>query len=179
VPAPTILSVPSLDRWLESVRAAVDTARSPAGAAAAVQATLSRLLADTAGVARVVDELRAESRRRPARVLVEHVEPESPFTVQVFRWPPGWTTSIHDHVSWGVVAVLLGAEQEQLFRIDEQGRPVPRSRRVVIAGECVSFVPPNDVHQVCAPEPTLSLHVYGADLSITGGSTRRRYPEGG
>ncbi len=168
--APTTATVPSLNRWIDVVRAAVDTGSTAAG----VRDALARLLADRTAVGELVSELQVEARRRPANVVAQHVEPDGTFTVQAMRWAPGWTTSIHDHVAWGAAAVLLGAEHECLYRI-EDGMPVLRGRRVVAAGECSVFVPPHDVHQVRTPEPTLSLHVYGADLSVTGTSTRRRY----
>jgi 3-mercaptopropionate dioxygenase len=174
VSAPTTTTPAALHRWLDSVRAVVDREAGPAATAAGVRAALARLLSDRGAVAEVVAAPQAEARRRPARILAQHVEPDGTFTLQAFRWPPGWTTSIHDHVAWGAVAVLLGAEHEGTFRI-EDGTAAQVARRVVSAGEAYSFVPPNDVHQVATPEPTLSLHVYGADLSATGSSTRRRY----
>ena len=176
--APTTATVPSLDRWIDAVRAVVDTARTDANgatAAAGVRAALARLLADRSTVAALVGELQIEARRHPARLLAQHVEPDGTFSVQAFRWPPGWTTSIHDHLGWGAVAVLVGAEHEGLYRLEDDDRPVLRGRRVVGAGETYAFVPPTDVHQVSTPEPTLSLHVYGADLSTSESSTRRRY----
>jgi predicted metal-dependent enzyme (double-stranded beta helix superfamily) len=177
VSAPTT-TVPALDRWLDSVRAVVDLGAGPAATAAGVRAALARLLTDGDAVADTVAALQAESRRRPARVLAQHVEPDGTFTLQAFRWPPGWRTSIHDHVAWGAAAVVLGAEHECTFRIEPgpEETAVPVARRVVAAGESYAFVPPNDVHQVRTPEPTLSLHVYGADLSASGTSSRRRYP---
>ena len=165
---------PALDRWLDAVRAVVDLGTAPAAAAAGVRAALARLLLDRDSVAEVVAALQLEARRRPARTLAQHVEPDGTFTLQAFRWPPGWTTSIHDHVAWGAAAVLLGAEHECTYRLDGE-RPVLLARRVHSAGEAYAFVPPHDVHQVSTPEPALSLHVYGADLSATGTSTRRRY----
>ena len=165
---------PALDRWLDAVRAVVDLGSAPAATAAGVRATLARLLLDQDAVADLVTALQGEARRRPARTLAQHVEPDGTFTLQAFRWPPGWTTSIHDHVVWGAAGVLLGAEHECTYRLEDD-RAVPLARRVHSAGEAYAFVPPHDVHRVNTPEPTLSLHVYGADLSATGTSTRRRY----
>jgi predicted metal-dependent enzyme (double-stranded beta helix superfamily) len=171
VPAPV---APALDRWLDAVRAVVDVGTTAAATASGVRAALARLLADRDAVAELVAALQLEARRRPARVLAQHVEPDGTFTLQAFRWPPGWTTSVHDHVTWGAAGVLLGAEHERTFRL-EGLEAVPIARRVYTAGESYAFVPPHDIHQVCTPEPALSLHVYGADLSATGTSTRRRY----
>jgi 3-mercaptopropionate dioxygenase len=177
VSAPVSYSIPALDRWVDTVRSAVDTGGDAGATAFAVRAAVARLLGDTNAVGALVRALQAEAREHPARVLAQHAEPDEPFTVQAFRWPPGWTTSIHDHVAWGVVAVLVGAEHERLFRRDGEWVR-PRGRRVTSAGECSVFVPPHDIHQVSTPQPALALHVYGADLSATGSSTRRRYEEG-
>lgn len=177
VSAPTLHSLPALDRWVDTIRAAAETAGDASATAFAVRAAVARLLGDTRTVGELVAGLQAEARRHPARILAQHVEADGPFTIQAFRWPPGWTTSIHDHVAWGVVAVLVGAEHERLFRVDgELARQ--RGARVTAAGESSVFLPPRDVHQVSTPEPTLALHVYGADLSASGSSTRRRYAEG-
>ena len=39
------------------------------------------------------------------------------------------------------------------------------------------FVPPGDIHKVCnsSEAKVISIHVYGADVSVLGSSVRRKY----
>jgi predicted metal-dependent enzyme (double-stranded beta helix superfamily) len=48
---------------------------------------------------------------------------------------------------------------------------------VAFPGEVAGLLPPGDIHQVhnAGDSTAISLHVYGADLSIVGSSIRRTY----
>jgi 3-mercaptopropionate dioxygenase len=107
-----------------------------------------------------------------------HAEPDGAFSVVVLVCPPGCATTVHDHVSWGVVAVLGGREHEQRFTADPGGRLRLRGpEHVTDAGRVTMFVPPHDIHRVrnAGPSAALSLHVYGTDIARLGSSTRRVY----
>lgn len=103
-----------------------------------------------------------------------HTEPG--FSVVAVVWRPGQGTPVHDHLSWCAFAVLSGVEHETLYRDDgdhltEIGRAANR------AGEVSGFAPPGDIHAVrnTGAETGLSIHLYGADVSVTGSSVRRVY----
>src|ERR1700743_511389 len=46
-----------------------------------------------------------------------HAEPDGSFSVMVMVWRPGQQTSIHDHLTWCVTAVLRGTEYEEVYRL--------------------------------------------------------------
>ncbi len=107
-----------------------------------------------------------------------HAEPDGSFSVVAVVWRPGQVTPIHDHVTWCVAGVLQGAEDEELFTLAGGGTAVrPAGRNLTGAGSVTGFAPPGDIHRVRNPGPgvTVSLHVYGADITRLGSSVRRIY----
>ena len=50
-------------------------------------------------------------------------DPEGSFSLQVFVWPPGTRTEIHDHSSWGAYACAAGTVFEERYeRLDDGSR---------------------------------------------------------
>lgn len=154
-------------------RSAIDTARIVAGALGKI---LNRadLLAD--------EHREADDARYRQHIL--HVDPEGEFSIVALVWRPGQRTPIHDHVSWCVVGVYAGSEEETLYRLAAGDDAVGGVAYLVPAGHVVNaegttgyFVPPGDIHEVRNPtdRTVISIHIYGADVSVLGGSVRRRY----
>ncbi len=133
--------------------------------------------------------------RRPGLLLSEHtrpktecycqhplyIDPDGAFSIVALVWMPGQGTKIHDHVTWCVVGVYAGDEEETLYRLVENGVDEPH---LVQSGHAVNgegtttfFTPPGDIHQVqnSSQGKVISLHVYGTDVSVTGTSVRRVY----
>lgn len=109
-----------------------------------------------------------------------HAEPDGSFSIVAVVWRPGQVTPIHDHVTWCVAGVLQGAEDEELFTLAGAGTAVrPAGRNLTGAGSVTGFAPPGDIHRVHNPGPgvTVSLHVYGADITRLGSSVRRLYEQ--
>lgn len=126
------------------------------------------------------DLLTAEQRRGHPEHYEQHVlhtDDDGSFSIVALVWRPEQRTSIHDHVTWCVVGVLEGTEQEALYKLSESGRPVEAETRVNHSGTVCGFAPPGDIHQVtnAGPGNAISLHVYGADISRLGTSIRREY----
>lgn len=169
LPAPTA-PAPALQALLERLRVAVDGPRDPAETADRVAATTT---ARTPGL----DVLTAAYRQAdPDRLSSHLVHAERAFSVVVMVVRPGQQTSIHDHLAWCVVTVLCGAEQETLYR-DHGDHLAPVGQSTNPAGAVTAFAPPGDIHRVRNETDTtaISLHVYGADLRLTGSSVRRTY----
>ncbi len=109
-----------------------------------------------------------------------HVEPDASFSIVALVWLPGQETAIHDHVSWCVVGVYEGEEDETTYRLVGEG---PEQHLVVDAhtvnpvASVVALVPPGDIHRVknSGTGVAVSLHVYGADVQALGSSILRRY----
>ena len=93
------------------------------------------------------------------------------FSLQVFVWPAGTGTMIHDHSSWGVYCCAVGTVLEERYqRLDDGSRPGhARLKKVwqLSWGEedGASTVLPGDegIHRVGNPygEVAVSVHLYG------------------
>jgi predicted metal-dependent enzyme (double-stranded beta helix superfamily) len=90
-----------------------------------------------------------------------------PLTVQTVTTNPGIITPIHNHGTWGVVALLEGQERHTLWRRISPSDDEPESLELVghqdlEAGEIISFMP-DAIHQVetLGPEPALTFQLYG------------------
>jgi len=107
-----------------------------------------------------------------------HTEPDGSFSVCALVWRPGQLTPIHDHVTWCVFGVLQGAEYEELYALRDGDTCLEEvGRNVSAVGEVSGFAPPGDIHRVrnCGDGVSISLHIYGADITRLGSSVRRIY----
>ncbi len=98
-----------------------------------------------------------------------HVDAEGRFSVVAFVWGPGQSTPIHDHLVWGLIGMLRGAEYSQGFRFAGPGHLLPDGPPVRLSPGQVEAVSPRlgDIHQVrnaYVDEVSISIHVYGADI---------------
>jgi len=103
------------------------------------------------------------------RQYLLHCDPLERFSVVSFVWGPGQSTPIHDHTVWGMIGVLRGLERCEEFA------PDPQSGKLLALGShelhpgSIDLVSPRigDIHRVSngLPDaPTLSIHVYGANI---------------
>ena len=108
-----------------------------------------------------------------------HVADDGAFSLVALVWLPGQATPIHDHLAWCVVGVHEGSEHETRYSTRPDGRLVPVGSAVAQAGDVDGLLPPGDIHRVTNAGTGLavSLHVYGADLSVVASSIRRRYAD--
>lgn len=99
-------------------------------------------------------------------ILTLYDEIGYPLTIQNVTFAPGTLSPIHNHGSWGVVAVLKGQEKHTFWR--RAGDPEFPDRielvgeRILKPGEIISFTPAA-IHQVKAvgDEPAVTFHLYG------------------
>ena len=99
-------------------------------------------------------------------VTMLYDEPFFPLTVQLVAWAPGMASPIHNHASWGLVALLSGQEKNTFW----QRSPTPDlPDRIEPIGDCL-MVPgdilclmPDAIHQVEAigDQPSISFNLYG------------------
>ncbi|MEO0455785.1 MAG: cupin [Cyanobacteria bacterium P01_A01_bin.114] len=98
---------------------------------------------------------------------------EFPLTVQMVAWAPGQVSTIHNHGTWGIVALIGGQEKNMLWRSApsaEQtgatsGSPGPIQKvgeQLLSPGDIIGFTP-GAIHAVEAlgDEPTVSFNLYG------------------
>jgi 3-mercaptopropionate dioxygenase len=112
------------------------------------------------------------------------VAPSRRFSLLALIWAPGQVTPIHDHICWCVVGVLEGREREQRFSLrqnsDGQRWLATTTDVMVMPGEVSRLTPPEEnIHQVrnAGGELAISLHVYGADISVCGSSVNQCFDE--
>jgi predicted metal-dependent enzyme (double-stranded beta helix superfamily) len=103
-----------------------------------------------------------------------HSDSRERFSVVSFVWGPGQKTPIHDHTVWGIVGILRGAESEQHYSRTSDGRFVEQGDPARLETGEVTAVSPEigDFHRVAnalADRPSVSIHVYGANI----GAVRR------
>ncbi len=165
-----------LEPLIDAVRSALHDHPSDADAAARVAGCLSAH-APSIDILSPADQL-GDADHYQQHVL--YVDRDVTFSIVALVWQAGQRTTIHDHLCWGAVRVLRGAELETLYSA-VPGRTrthlVPLHQRVNPTGDVSFFAPPGDIHYVCNPGPTtaISLHVYGADIAAAGSSIRRVY----
>lgn len=97
--------------------------------------------------------------------------PSSSCSLQVFVWPSGSWTRIHDHSSWGVFCCVVGRVQEERYERLDDGTVLEHARlgklwqRAWSADDKASTVLPYDdgIHRVGNPYGTMaiSVHLYG------------------
>src|SRR5512133_1818494 len=105
-----------------------------------------------------------------------HVSPCRRMSIVALVWLPGQRTPIHDHVAWCVVGVYEGRERETRYRAVEVGgeRWLEPAGSIDAHPRHVEVIVPSaeDIHcvEAAGPGPTISIHVYGADIERLGSS---------
>lgn len=176
-----VAAVPAtLAAFIGDVETLVARETQPERVARGVQARVPKLLSDPGWL--------APEYRQPDpihyRCHVVAVAPSRRFSVLSLVWLPGQATLIHDHIAWCAVGVLQGLEREQRYNLrqapDGSRHLVPLEVTELPAGHCSILVPPEEnIHQVRNAGDTLaiSIHVYGADLSIWGSSINQCFDD--
>jgi len=93
------------------------------------------------------------------------------YSLQVFIWPPGTETKIHDHSSWGVYCCAVGSVLEERYerlddgsRLDHARLRKIRQRKWSIEDGASSVLPHDGgIHRVGNPgdDAAISVHLYG------------------
>jgi 3-mercaptopropionate dioxygenase len=102
------------------------------------------------------------------RQYLLHCDPKQRFSVVSFVWGPGQTTPVHDHMVWGLIGMLRGAEVGQRFAADGDGPMTAGAEETLEQGD-IEVVSPTvgDVHKVSnalSDRASISIHVYGANI---------------
>lgn len=104
-------------------------------------------------------------------VVRRYDDPEGSYSLQIFVWPPGSRTKIHDHSSWGAYSVAAGTLAEERYeRLDDGSVAGHAHLRKVWnlswnSSDGASTVLPGGegIHRVSNPgrETAISVHLYG------------------
>lgn len=86
-------------------------------------------------------------------------------TIQYLVFPPGYRTGIHEHLLWAVIGPWSGFEDNDLYRVDEDGQLNQITSIRADTGHALVFEA-DAIHDAAAPLETWSaaLHVYGGAL---------------
>ncbi|MEO1378589.1 MAG: cupin [Cyanobacteria bacterium J06635_10] len=93
-----------------------------------------------------------------------------PFTVQTVTFTPGTRSNIHNHGTWGIVAVLKGKEKNTIWKRNptaEYPDKIETAGELILTpGDIISFAP-GAIHSVEAvsDEPTVTFNLYGETTS--------------
>ena len=93
-------------------------------------------------------------------------EPKFPLTIQLVTWLPGNVSRIHNHATWGIVALISGEEKNTFWRRSPDKQHPDRIQKtcehVLVPGDIIGFVP-DAIHQVepIGEEPTITFNLYG------------------
>lgn len=102
-------------------------------------------------------------------ILLLYDEIGFPLTVQTETTMRGKRSSVHNHATWGIIAVLKGQEKNSFWR------RIPSSEfdckiefvgeQILHAGDIISFTP-DAIHSIEAvsEEPTITFNIYGETL---------------
>ena len=147
--------------------------------------TLSRLVRDLAFLdSHVLPHLEEAGRAEDWYVAYRHNDPDCSYSLQVFVWPPGSATRIHDHSSWGAFCCVVGSVLEERYERADDGSlsDYARLKKLWRLGwrreDGISTVLPYErgIHRVGNPTevPAISVHLYGPRLGEIDG--RDYYP---
>jgi predicted metal-dependent enzyme (double-stranded beta helix superfamily) len=111
-------------------------------------------------------------------VARRHDTPDGSLSAQVFVWPPGTGTRVHDHSSWGALRPLYGTVLEERYeRLDDGSRPGHAHLRKTWEAtwsrqDEASTVLPYDggIHSISNPgaQTAITVHLYGPREAIDG-----------
>jgi len=99
-------------------------------------------------------------------ILSLYDEPDFKLTIQMVAWLPGNVSPIHNHGTWGVVALLSGQEKNRFWRRSPTPEFSDRLESVdsyiLSPGEIITFLP-DAIHSVepLGDEPAITLNLYG------------------
>ncbi|CUJ37832.1 Predicted metal-dependent enzyme of the double-stranded beta helix superfamily [Achromobacter xylosoxidans] len=98
-----------------------------------------------------------------------HCDPLERFSLVSFVWGPGQQTPVHDHEVWGYVGMLRGAEVNQRYARDADGRMAPQGAPQTLRPGDVECLSPQagDIHRVSNAfddKVSISVHMYGGNI---------------
>ena len=136
---------------------------------------LSRLVRDPDFLdSHVLPLLELAGRAKNWYVAYRQDDPNHSYSLQVFVWPPGTGTRIHDHSSWGAYCCVVGTVLEERYERADDGTLTDYARLKELwrlewgSDDGISGVLPYErgIHRVGNPTgtPAISVHLYGPRL---------------
>ena len=105
--------------------------------------------------------------------------PDDSYSLQVFFWPAGSRTQIHDHTSWGIYCCVVGSVLEERYERLDDGLSLNHARLKKVwqlrwsREDGASTVLPYEegIHRVgnTGERPAISMHLYGPPMGEVDG----------
>jgi len=164
---------PRLGAFIAEVRTIVARATSPIETVAALREPFSLLLANQTWLPSAFRQPSPQSGMGGGiSSWLVYRSADRSLTLMSLVVPPGSATPIHDHLSWGLVGLYDGTQEERVFR--ELARSGDGHRQLELvnvrqlqAGLFYDLIPPeNDIHSVktTSSTPSISLHLLANDI---------------
>ena len=99
-------------------------------------------------------------------VKMLYQEQDYPLTIQMVAWLPQHTSPIHNHATWGIVALISGQEKNQFWKRAPTEKYRDRielvGEQILEPGDIIAFMP-ESIHSVepMGDEPTITFNLYG------------------
>ncbi|NJL81120.1 MAG: cupin [Richelia sp. RM2_1_2] len=93
-------------------------------------------------------------------------EYEFPLTIQMVAWLPARVSPIHNHGTWGIVAVVNGEEKNQFWQrvptLEYPNRIECVDEKILVPGDIIGFTP-DAIHCVepLGNQPVVTFNLYG------------------
>ncbi len=91
-------------------------------------------------------------------------EPDFPLTVQTVVWLPGSVSPIHNHATWGVVAILSGEEKNTFWKkVNQDDKRIEKAGELILSPGDIISLTSDAIHnvEVMGDELTVSFNLYG------------------
>lgn len=160
--------MPNLDRLRDFVTAVTRATYRHGEDEPALLTRIKPLLQDLVAQDDWLPEEYAVPDERYYRQYLLHADPLEKLSIVSFVWGPAQKTPIHDHLVWGAVGVLRGAETSTSYTRRSDGSLVAGAKERLEAGSVVAVSPSiGDIHEIAnafADRPSISIHVYGGNI---------------
>ncbi len=164
---------PTLRAFIADLRTIIARATSPGNAVVALREPFSWLLADRAWLPSKFRQPSPQSGMGGGiSSWLVYRSADRSLTLMSLVIPPGSATPVHDHLSWGLVGLYDGTQEEQVYREvggsgEDHGQLELVTVRQLQIGQFYDLIPPeNDIHRVktTSPTPSISLHLLANDI---------------
>ena len=170
-----ILDCPELRRFIKSVQKARSSASSLPELLDRLEPSFETLLADHAWLPEPFMHPSANSGMGGGIgmwLLYRSLDGDLAFSSLVV--PAGSETPVHDHLTWGLVGIYRGTQEETVYRaagpVTDGSAPLALSEVLHLEpGDHYRLTPDNDIHKVrtTSAETSVSLHLLGNDNGCT------------
>jgi predicted metal-dependent enzyme (double-stranded beta helix superfamily) len=161
-----VLDTPTVRRFVEDVRGAIDASPSPEEAIDAIRPRFAQLLADSEWLPQTYREPAAESGMGGGiGQWLLYRTGDGSLSLFSLVVPSGSQTPVHDHLAWGLVGLYRGTQDEEIYaRVN--GALELMERRSLVPGDFYALIPPqDDIHRVrtTSLETSVSIHLLTND----------------